>query len=75
MGKILAIITMAIGFVVMVTGISAVLAIPVLVLWNWLCPVIFGLPTIGFLQAWGLSVLFAFLFKNTTKYRNKTSIG
>ncbi|MBN1464641.1 hypothetical protein JXA02_02690 [candidate division KSB1 bacterium] len=32
-------------------------------LWNWLMPVIFGLPTITFWQAWGLVVLSHILFK------------
>jgi len=31
-------------------------------LWNWLMPVIFGLPTIGFWQALGLLVLTSILF-------------
>ena len=26
-------------------------------LWNWLMPVVFGLPTIGYWQAWGLLLL------------------
>lgn len=35
----------------------------VMLLWNWLMPVIFGLPTITFWQAWGLVVLVHLLFK------------
>jgi hypothetical protein len=40
----------------------------VYLLWNWLMPVIFGLPVITFWQAIGLSWLSACLFKssNTT---------
>lgn len=34
----------------------------VLLLWNWLMPTIFGLTTIGYWQAWGLSVLGGLLF-------------
>lgn len=30
-------------------------------LWNWLMPTIFSLPTITWLQAWGLSILFGLL--------------
>lgn len=29
----------------------------IMLLWNALCPQIFGLPPIGFLQGWGLSIL------------------
>ena len=32
-------------------------------LWNWLMPVIFHIPTIGFWQAWGLLVLSTIFFK------------
>ena len=35
----------------------------VMLLWNWLMPVIFGLSTITFWQAWGLVVLAHLLFK------------
>jgi membrane protein required for beta-lactamase induction len=39
-----------------------VITIPVMLLWNWLMPDIFGLPTITFWQAMGLSALGNFLF-------------
>lgn len=42
--------------------ISAVFAIPVLLLWNWLIPTIFGLTTITLGQAWGILVLCGLLF-------------
>lgn len=47
--------------------ILAILLIPlfgfvVMLLWNWLMPTLFGLPTIGFWQAWGLFVLSKILF-------------
>lgn len=48
---------------VMCTLISAVLAIPVLLLWNWLMPTIFGLTTITLGQAWGISTLCGILFR------------
>ncbi len=35
----------------------------VMILWNWLMPVIFGLPKISYFQAWGLVVLSHLLFK------------
>ena len=36
----------------------------VMYLWNWLMPVIFGLPLISFWQAWGLVLLSHILFKS-----------
>lgn len=43
----------------------------VMLLWNWLMPVIFGLTTIGYWQAWGLLMLGGFLFKNSGNYNKK----
>jgi hypothetical protein len=40
---------------------------PLMVLWNWLIPTIFGLPEIGFWQACGLQLLATILFKPTIK--------
>jgi len=34
-----------------------IVTLPVQLLWNWLVPVIFGLPKLGFLQTAGLLVL------------------
>jgi len=36
---------------------------PLMVLWNWLMPTIFGLPEIGFWQACGLQLLATILLK------------
>ena len=41
--------------------IGLVLSIPLCLLWNWLIPNIFGLPTITILEAFGLSALVTFL--------------
>ena len=40
---------------------------PVMILWNLLMPDIFGLPIIGFWQAFGLHLLASILFKTTVK--------
>ena len=40
---------------------------PVMILWNWLMPTIFGLPDITFWQACGLNIMSALLFKPITK--------
>ena len=45
-----------------VVFLSLLVGFPVKLLWNWLMPVIFGLPQIGFLQAVGLCWLMSFLF-------------
>ena len=45
--------------------IGVVISLPVMWLWNWLMPEIFGLITITFWQALGLSLLSSFLFKST----------
>ncbi len=37
---------------------------PLMVLWNWLMPTIFGLPYITFWQACGLQLIAALLFKS-----------
>ena len=41
--------------------IGMILSIPLCLLWNWLMPNIFGLPTISILEAFGLSALVTFL--------------
>ena len=43
--------------IVMFFAIGIVLSIPLCLVWNWLMPDIFGLPTINILQAFGLSAL------------------
>jgi hypothetical protein len=53
--------------VVIGLAVYAVLAaLPVMWLWNWLFPEIFGLQTITFWQALGLLVLCGALFKSSS---------
>ncbi len=66
--KIIGGIALVIGLVVIW---SALLALPVMWLWNWLMPVIFGLGEISFFQALGLNVLCSCLFKSNTTVNNK----
>lgn len=47
---------------------TAVLSLPVMLLWDWLMPVLFKLPEITWPQAWGLGLLCSLLFKNTTNH-------
>jgi hypothetical protein len=42
-------------------AVGLALSIPLCLLWNWLMPHIFGLPTINILEAFGLSALITFL--------------
>ena len=55
---------LAVFGIVMVMAI--ILALPVMLLWNWLMPVIFGLIKITFWQALGINLLCGFLFRNSS---------
>ena len=48
-----------------VVFVGALLTLPVYLLWNWLMPKLFGLPSITLLQALGLNLLAGFLFKSS----------
>ena len=50
--------------------VIVILGYPLMLLWNWLMPIIFGLPEITFWQAIGLNFLSTILFKSTTR-KNK----
>jgi hypothetical protein len=52
--------------VVVLVFVAAVMSLPVMLLWDWLMPTIFGLPEITWFQAWGLLFLCGMLFKNNT---------
>jgi len=55
-------------------GVGLVLSIPLWLLWNWLMPYIFGLPTINIFQAFGLSVLVSLLAPRSIGINNKQNI-
>ena len=59
MGKIIASVT---GFGLLVVASALLMALPVYFLWNALMPEIFGLATLNFWQAVGVSLLAACLF-------------
>ena len=46
--------------------VAILLGLPLMILWNWFMPTIFGLPMIGFWQAVGLNFLASILFNKTT---------
>ena len=60
------ILTSALGVILLLVIIAAVIALPVMWLWNGLMPEIFGLALISFKQALGLSILSGLLFKSTS---------
>ena len=48
--------------VVIASIFAALSAIPTWLLWNWLMPEVFGLPSVNLLQAFGLILLSGFIF-------------
>ena len=44
---------------------AVVLAVPLLLLWNWVMPTVFALPYITFWQAMGLNLLTGIMFRFT----------
>ena len=61
--RIIRIVMMVLGGVALGVLIAFLFGWVVMLLWNWLMPAIFGLPTIGFWKAWGLVILAHILFK------------
>lgn len=53
------------GVIALIIGIALLLTFPVMWLWNWLMPIIFGLIKLTFWQSFGLSLLCGLLFKST----------
>lgn len=52
------------GFLV---ALGLLIALPIMLLWNWLCPTLFGLPTVTFWQSLGLFALLRCLFPQRIK--------
>ena len=64
MDKLIAILLAAVLLVGAAVLLSFLFAWPVMLLWNGCAvPAVAGLSTITWLQAWGLNILCAFLFK------------
>ena len=51
--------------------VALVIGLPIMLLWNWLMPVIFGLPTLTFCQAVGAAILANLLFKANINLKDK----
>jgi sensor histidine kinase YesM len=63
-------ITHLIMFIISICVVAIIISIPIMLLWNWLMPVIFELPKITILQAYGLVILLSLLkpsFNDNTK--------
>lgn len=52
--------------------IALIASLPFWLLWNWLMPGIFSLPSITWLQALGLLVMCGFLFKSSSSSTSKS---
>ena len=57
--------------IMMYVAFAFVLSLPVMWLWNWLMPALFGLKTITWVEALGISLLCNFLFKGSSISLNK----
>ena len=65
--KILIVVVGAVvGVVALVIGLSALFALPVMWLWNYVMPHQFGLKELDFFHAWALNVLFGLLVKGSS---------
>lgn len=69
-GAYVGVVVLTIIFVIL---LGFILAYPVMLLWNGcLVPAAPFLENIGWLQAWGLTVLFGFLFKSSSSSKTKS---
>jgi hypothetical protein len=59
------------GIIAIICLVCLLLGLPLMLLWNWLMPIVFNLPTITFWQAVGINVLASILFKPTVTTTNK----
>lgn len=66
-----AVILFALGGTLLITFVAFLYGWPVMALWNWLMPSLFGLKTISFWEAIGLNILCSFLFKNSSSSSSK----
>lgn len=60
------------GVIVAIVVLSFLLSYPIMLLWNYcLVPAVPAVREVGWLQAWGIMVLFGFLFKaNVSKSKD-----
>lgn len=65
------IVGIIVGYCLILIVGSAVMSLPVMLLWDWLMPTLFGLKEITWFQAWGLMFLCGLLFKSHTSTTKK----
>lgn len=60
------------GIIIATVAIGVFGALPIMLLWNWLMPMLFGLKVITFWQSFGLLILSSLLFKspNISNFKN-----
>jgi hypothetical protein len=63
-------IGLVLGLILYLIVIGILLALPVMLLWNFVMPDVFGLTEITFWQALALTLLSSFLFKSSTGSSN-----
>ncbi len=61
------------AFLGMIAIAMVLLGYPVMLLWNWLIPEIFGLPIINFWQAIGLNILSTILLRSSHTIKTNKS--
>ena len=62
-----------VGLVIFFT-LGMVLSIPLCLLWNWLMPLIFGLPKLNLLESFGLSISVSLLSPRKLGLPNKNTV-
>jgi hypothetical protein len=72
MNKFLTVVGGIVIVSIILGGILALfMALPVWLLWNWVCVDALHLPSLTFLQSFGLALLCTILFKNNTSTTSK----
>lgn len=59
-------LTLVFAGIALIAFAAVIMALPTMLLWNWLMPTIFKLPEITFWQALGLIMLAGCIFPKTT---------
>jgi hypothetical protein len=73
--KVLKILGLIVAGLAGLAALAGVLGAVVMWLWNWLMPVLFGVPRVSFLQAVGLLVLCHLLFRGHSMGHHARRLG
>lgn len=67
MNSFVTVMSAIVGFVLLIVALGLIFALPVMWLWNaCLVPAVTGVHEIGWIQAWGISILCSLLFKSSS---------